>query len=112
MNLQWERDLRKSTRELTLHPEPPVERTRIREGAQRTDSPIGTENAQPLVGESMNGPWSESRDAGNPHVRFDERDLERYGLIVTAPDLDSTVKTEVTSSHCGILHRSEISKDL
>jgi len=24
----------------------------------------------------MNGPWSESRDAGNPHVRFDERDLE------------------------------------
>jgi hypothetical protein len=28
------------------------------------------------VGESMNGPWSESRDAGNPHVRFDERDLE------------------------------------
>ena len=28
------------------------------------------------MGESMNGPWSESRDAGNPHVRFDERDLE------------------------------------
>jgi hypothetical protein len=29
-------------------------------------------------------------DAGNPHVRFDERDLEttRYGA--TAPDLDST----------------------
>ncbi len=38
--------------------------------------PIGTDNAQLPVGESMNGPWSESRDAGNPHVRFDERDLE------------------------------------
>jgi hypothetical protein len=36
---------------------------------------IGTDNAQPPMGESMNGPWSESRDA-NPHVRFDERDLE------------------------------------
>src|SRR5262245_43607671 len=38
--------------------------------------PIGKDNEQPPVGESMNGPWSESRDAGNPHVRFDERDLE------------------------------------
>ena len=38
--------------------------------------PIGTDNAQPPVGESMNGPWSKSRHAGNPHVRFEERDLE------------------------------------
>src|SRR5271166_4139086 len=43
---------------------------------RRSGWSIGTDNAQPPVGESMNGPWSESRDAGNPHVRFDERDLE------------------------------------
>src|SRR5215469_6002927 len=30
-------------------------------------------------------------DAGDPHVRFDERDLET-GLSVTAPDLDSTAQ--------------------
>jgi len=37
----------------------------------------------------LNEPLSESRDAGNPPVRFDERDLET-GLRATAPDLDST----------------------
>src|SRR6516225_3938225 len=40
-------------------------------------------------GQMLNEPLSESRDAGNPPVRFDERDLET-GLRATAPDLDST----------------------
>jgi len=40
-------------------------------------------------GRLLNEPLSESRDAGNPPVRFDERDLET-GLRATAPDLDST----------------------
>src|SRR6516225_4174135 len=45
-------------------------------------------------GQMLNEPLSESRDAGNPPVRFDERDLET-GLRATAPDLDSTFRRRV-----------------
>ncbi len=44
--------------------------------------------------------WAQTRysvrkpDARNPHVRFDERDLETERLSVTAPDLDSTIQRQ------------------
>jgi hypothetical protein len=34
--------------------------------------------------------WPATFDAGDPHVRFDERDLETEHSCATAPDLDST----------------------
>ena len=39
-------------------------------------NPADPLSKQPAVGEGYVTPLSESRDAGDPHVRFDERDLE------------------------------------
>jgi hypothetical protein len=42
-------------------------------------------------------------DAGNPHVRFDEREWETEQLAmpqVTAPILDSTIKDRGRATHC------------
>ena len=58
---------------------------------------IGKDNEQLPVGESMNGPWSESRDAGNPHVRFDERDLET-GILPDSSRLRTMSNPELCSS--------------
>ena len=47
--------------------------------------------------QTRNFPWAKrdrlvrKPDAGNPHVRFDERDVETERLVATAPHLDSTL---------------------
>src|SRR5665213_177617 len=58
-------------------------------GADLWSAPTQVGSKPPSASERMN--FLREPDAGNPHVRFDERDVETEAPRATAPRLDSTV---------------------